>query len=286
MSATKIMIVDDSPFSRTIIADALAQAGCEVVGEADGMEHVIEIYDRCKPDIVTMDIAMPGADGFECSKLLLLHDRDARIILISSMKDDETVAEARRAGIAGYVQKPVEAAALLAIINKVLSPDDLFGKLTAVGQDMFKEALAHSITQMTKTTVSFSEAPAQTAPFTSQGITVVLGIIGQYSGSMLLDISLETAEKMAEAILRRPVKSRDEAIAMAGEFANVAGGIACSMLNQREAFGFRVAPPSICFGPAAEVVSPHLNIAISYAETEYGRITLGVGFKKGSVLWM
>ena len=68
------MVVDDSPFSRTLLADSLQQEGCEVVGEADSIEGLIETYRQCEPDIVTMDIAMPGADGFECSRALLAHD--------------------------------------------------------------------------------------------------------------------------------------------------------------------------------------------------------------------
>ena len=80
MSTVKIMIVDDSPFSRTILADELVESGYEVVGEADSIDNLIEVYQESKPDIVTMDIAMPLADGFECSRKLLSHDPDAKIL--------------------------------------------------------------------------------------------------------------------------------------------------------------------------------------------------------------
>ena len=109
MKKIKIMIVDDSPFSRTILAETLEEGGCEVVGEAESIENLLVEYDNCRPDIVTMDIAMPGADGFECTKALRGHDSAAKVILCSSMKDDELEAEARRVGAAGYVQKPVDA---------------------------------------------------------------------------------------------------------------------------------------------------------------------------------
>lgn len=68
MSVIKVMVVDDSFFSRTLIAETLRLGGCEVVGEAESFETLLETYNNCKPDIVTMDIVMPGADGFECSK--------------------------------------------------------------------------------------------------------------------------------------------------------------------------------------------------------------------------
>ncbi|WP_415536061.1 response regulator [Dehalobacter sp. 4CP] len=74
MGAIKVMVVDDSLFSRTFIVEILRDSGLEVVGEADSYDSLIEIYDRCKPDIVTMDIVMPDMDGFECSRALFVKD--------------------------------------------------------------------------------------------------------------------------------------------------------------------------------------------------------------------
>jgi DNA-binding NarL/FixJ family response regulator len=102
----KVMLVDDSPFSRTILAATLEEMNCQIVGEADSLETLIQTYQECRPDIVMMDIAMPGADGFECTKALRLHDPAAKVIMCSSMKDEESEAEAKRVGAAGYIQKP------------------------------------------------------------------------------------------------------------------------------------------------------------------------------------
>jgi len=285
--AIKIMIVDDSPFSRTIIAETLTDGGYEVVGEADSLETALETYNTTKPDIVTMDIAMPEADGFEVSRALLRNDPKAKIILSSSMKDEETELEAKRVGISGYVQKPVEADNLFEVIRKVLSPDTLFQELLSRGLDTFKEALSQNITRMAKTSVSFIEDAEIDDPYQSKGVTTIIGIIGQYTGTMILDLSFEVAEKIAETILRRPAKNPEEVLAMVSELANIIGGIACSMLNKREkALGLRVSPPSMFHGNSAELVSPSVKIQKSLAETEYGVIFLGVGFKKGSTLWM
>lgn len=285
--AIKIMIVDDSPFSRTIIAETLTDGGYEVVGEADSLETALETYNKMKPDIVTMDIAMPEADGFEVSRALLRNDPKAKIILSSSMKDEETELEAKRVGISGYVQKPVEADNLFEVIRKVLSPDTLFQELLSRGLDTFKEALSQNITRMAKTSVSFIEDAEIDDPYQSKGVTTIIGIIGQYTGTMILDLSFEVAEKIAETILRRPAKNPEEVLAMVSELANIIGGIACSMLNKREkALGLRVSPPSMFHGNSAELVSPSVKIHKSLAQTEYGVIFLGVGFKKGSTLWM
>lgn len=286
MSGLRVMLVDDSPFSRTLLADILQAASCEVVGEADSIESLIQVYDECKPDFVTMDIAMPGADGFECTKALRLHDPAAKVILVSSMKDEEMELEAKRAGAMGYVQKPVEEEVLLRVIRNVMSPDELFEKLTSWSRDIFAEVLAQNVTRMMKTTAQVVDMKAADINV-SQGITVVIGIIGRYPGSFVLDLSPETAEKMTEIMLRRPAKSPAEVVSVAAEFANVIGGVACSMLNKREkSFGLRVAPPSVFQGATNEISSPMLQMQGMETDAGFGRICLSFGFKKGSVLWM
>ena len=283
----KVMVMDDSPFSRMMIIEALSESGYEVVGEADNLEDLLQTYAACKPDIVTMDIAMPGADGFECSRELRILDPKARIILVSSMKDEETEAEAKRIGVSGYVQKPVDAEILIKVFHNIMSPDSLYEQLLERGLETFKEALAQNVTRMAKTPVTFSELADKDQPYISQGITTVIGLIGQSTGTMIMDLSAESADKIAEAVLRRPPKSREEVLAMVSELANIIAGIACSMLNKKEkAFSLRVSPPSLFHGNTAEIVSPSVKINKIIAETDFGNIFLGVGFKKGSVLWM
>ena len=287
MSVIKVMVVDDSFFSRTLIAETLRLGGCEVVGEAESFDSLLETYNNCKPDIVTMDIVMPGADGFECSRALLLNDPSARIILVSSMKDEETEAEAKRIGIAGYVQKPVDGEVLIDVIKNILSPDSLYEQLIDLSLETFNEALSQNITRMTKTPISFVAMDTFETSYISQGITTVIGIIGRHSGSMILDLSTEAADKMVEVLLRRPSKNREEVLAMVAELANIVAGVACSMLNKRDkAYSLRVSPPSVFCSSNSEIASPNLKMRASYAQTTFGPIFLGVGFKKGTTLWI
>ena len=208
MKDIRVMLVDDSPFSRTLLADILQQGGCEVVGEAESIETLIQVYDECRPDIVTMDIAMPGADGFECTKTPRLHDPGARVVLVSSMKDEETEAEARRAGAVGYVQKPVDEEVILRVIRNVMSPDEMYSNLEIWSKDIFSEVLAQNITRMTKTTaeIRMQKDPEKNI---SQGITVVIGIIGRYPGSIVFDLALDTAENNYGKHVATPGKKSD-----------------------------------------------------------------------------
>lgn len=287
MGAIKILVVDDSPFSRTIITNTLEENGFTVAGEADSLDTLMAAYSELRPDIVTMDIAMPDADGFECSKALKMFDPKAKIVLVSSMKDEETEAEARRIGIAGYVQKPVDGEVITRVINNIMTPDALYRKLSETGLETFKESLAQNITRMTKLPVVFSGEQCMETQTVSQGITAVIGITGRDTGTMILDLSTESAKKITELVLRRPAQNNDEMLAMVAEFANIVAGVACSMLNKMDkSFSLRVSPPSLFYGAPAEIASPSIQVRGVYAELECGKVFLGIGFKKGSVLWM
>lgn len=287
MPKIKVMIVDDSPFSRTVIGESFSNIGCEVVGEVDSIDNLVEIYAQCNPDIVTMDLVMPGADGFECSEALLQYDPNVKIILLSSLKDEETEAEAKRIGIVGYIQKPLEEELLERIIQNILAPDDLYNLLENKGAEIFKESLAQIITRTTKKPVNYTDIDYKSEVLSSQGITTIIGIIGRYTGTMILDLSFELAESFVESMLNRPSKSQDELFNMVAELANIIAGSACSMLNkQNKSFGLRVSPPSVFSAESAQISNPNLNLQVCNADTGEGNIFLGIGFRKGTVLWM
>ena len=95
MRKTRILIVDDSPFSQAVLQKTLPDNAFEICGlAANGMEG-IKKYFVLKPDVVIMDITMPDMDGLECSRQILLRDSSARIVILSSMKDDTLTTRAR-----------------------------------------------------------------------------------------------------------------------------------------------------------------------------------------------
>jgi CheY-specific phosphatase CheX len=155
------------------------------------------------------------------------------------------------------------------------------------GLETFKESLSQNVTRMTKLPVSFTTEEISAVQFVSQGITAVIGITGRDTGTMILDLPVECAEKITEIVLKRASRNREEVLAMVAEFANIIAGVACSMLNKMDkGFSLRVSPPSLFYGAPAEIISPNMELRSVYAETDFGKIFLGIGFKKGSVLWM
>lgn len=84
-----IMIVDDSIVTRNEIEELLKGTNFDVIYQCRSGEEALEAYERENPDIVTMDIIMPGIDGIEASKRLLKHHPEAGIIIISSLAYDK-----------------------------------------------------------------------------------------------------------------------------------------------------------------------------------------------------
>ncbi len=106
--AKKVVVVDDTAFMRMTLKKHLLDNDCEVIGEgANGLE-AIEIYQKHKPDLVTMDITMPNLDGIEATKKIIAMDKDAVIVMVSAMGQKSMVMEALKAGAKDFVVKPFQ----------------------------------------------------------------------------------------------------------------------------------------------------------------------------------
>ncbi|WP_314415640.1 response regulator transcription factor [Streptomyces sp. DSM 40484] len=118
--AIKVLLVDDHQVVRRGLRTFLeVQEDIEVVGEAsDGAEGVARA-EELKPDVVLMDVKMPGMDGVEALRRLRELDNPARVLVVTSFTEQRTVIPALRAGAAGYVYKDVDPDALAGAIRSV-----------------------------------------------------------------------------------------------------------------------------------------------------------------------
>lgn len=287
MGKFKIAIVDDSPFSISIIKDILLEKGYDVVGEAGSLEETIKVVKDTKPDIVTMDMTIPGTDGLECTKAIHSINPNIKVLVVSSMMDEEIVKKARENKVSGYIQKPVDPEELSTAIERIISGEELFNELKEVYFNVFKEAFLDNMNRLTKTVPKYLEEKVTKENHHSRGVSIVVGIIGKFSGSMILDASYDTVENIAKHVLKRDIKSREEALAVMGEFSNIISGNACSILNRKnKVFGFRVAPPSIFHGNSLNISRTIVESREVVSETIFGQVYLNVGFKRGEGEWM
>lgn len=116
----RVFVVDDSVFILEQIKDTLEDSAFEVVGYAKDGESAIKIYDKINPDIVTLDIIMPGMDGIETAQEILEKWPDAKIIMMSSLGDDEIIEQAKEIGIENFICKPFEEEYLIKLLTKIL----------------------------------------------------------------------------------------------------------------------------------------------------------------------
>jgi DNA-binding NarL/FixJ family response regulator len=288
MKKVNIVIVDDSAFQIALLRDVLTENGFNVVGEASSLEETIEVVTNTKPDLVTMDMTIPGTDGFECTREIHKIDSNIKVIVVSSMMDDEIVKKARKTHVSGYAQKPVDSEELTLLINRVMSAEELFAELDGLYSEIFKQALLDVFNRLTKTLPEIGNESNINVEKCSEGISIIMGIIGKYSGRAIFDMSFETASNIAKVLLKREPKNNEEILNVMSEVSNMAAGNACSMINKKnKIFGLRVAPPTTFHGESISISKAELEAIYSaVAKTQFGDVSISIGFGRGEGEWM
>ena len=124
----RVALVDDQALVRAGLRALLAaEDGVEVVGEASDGDEGIALVRRARPDVVLMDVRMPGIDGLEATRRIAEDDElDAvRVIVLTTFELDEYVFEALRAGAAGFLLKDEEPAELVRAVRVVADGESL-----------------------------------------------------------------------------------------------------------------------------------------------------------------
>jgi len=114
----RVLLVDDHAMVRTGIATLLdATDDIEVVGQAADGAAAVAAVPESSPDVVLMDLSMPGVDGVEATRMILGDHPDVRIVVLTSFSDRVRVSDAMAAGAVGYQLKDCEPAELLAAVR-------------------------------------------------------------------------------------------------------------------------------------------------------------------------
>ena len=101
----RILVVDDHPLTRDALAGLLAQHGFDVVGVASSGEEAIEQAGELQPQIVLLDLSMPGMDGLAALPHVRAAAPDAEVVVLTASEDESSLLAAIRAGAAGYLLK-------------------------------------------------------------------------------------------------------------------------------------------------------------------------------------
>jgi two-component system chemotaxis response regulator CheY len=118
--AKTVLIVDDIAFVRKTLSDLFMQANYQVVGEATNGIEAVNLYTTLRPDIVTMDMVMPQMSGIEATRKILKLDKNAKIVIISAMGQENLVMEAIHVGAKDYILKPFNSSDVLKTVERIL----------------------------------------------------------------------------------------------------------------------------------------------------------------------
>jgi len=116
------IIIDDSPIMRGQLRKLLVGAGFSVVAEAGAGDSVLGLYEQHRPDLVTLDIVMPGRDGAAAAVELLAAHPEATVVMCTSLSSRERIDMCRRAGVKFYLLKPIDPEYAVAVFRRAVDP--------------------------------------------------------------------------------------------------------------------------------------------------------------------
>ena len=102
----RVMVVDDHPLMRSGLQGALETSGrLEVVGQAADGQEAVEVAEELNPEVIVMDVIMPGKDGIEACREIMERQPGVRVMILTASTEEDAVIEAIAAGATGYLQK-------------------------------------------------------------------------------------------------------------------------------------------------------------------------------------
>lgn len=120
MNQIKVMITDDHPMMREALRTALEEeADLVITCEASNGVEAVALAEECKPDVILMDLLMPDMDGLEAIRRIKEKNPQVRIMVVTSLEDEEKIISAIQAGALGYFPKTASRSFLLEAIRKV-----------------------------------------------------------------------------------------------------------------------------------------------------------------------
>ena len=115
----RTLVVDDSEIIRCRLKPMLVKEGCEIAAEADNGVDALALYQQHKPDLVTLDISMPGQDGIVTLKQIISDCAEAKVIIVSAIEKKTLIMEALSAGAKAFIAKPFQPEHISEKINRL-----------------------------------------------------------------------------------------------------------------------------------------------------------------------
>ncbi len=116
----KVLLVDDHPLFRDGIASLLSARDYDIVGQISGGSEALKLVEELHPDLVLMDIRMPGVNGLAATRLIQAAHPEIKIVILTVSEEDDDLFEAIKSGAAGYIQKSLDSDQFFDLLDGVL----------------------------------------------------------------------------------------------------------------------------------------------------------------------
>jgi len=210
MPAIRVMLVDDHELVRLGLKAVLqAEQDVQVAAEASNAEAAIRDAIVLKPDVVVMDIRMPGMDGIEACRILRSKLPETRVLMLTSHADEEAVLASIMAGAAGYLLKNTGRAGLVSAIRSAAAGQSLLDP--AVTGKVLKRLKDLSDSHQDKEVALLSQREKEVLPFIARGMT------NKQIATELVISELTVRNHISRILEKLGLSSRSEAAAFAAQ---------------------------------------------------------------------
>jgi DNA-binding NarL/FixJ family response regulator len=213
MNKIRILLADDHSLFREGIAAVLnSQPDMEVIGEAsDGLEAVV-LTRNLRPDVILMDVTMPGTDGIEATRIIKQEQPDIRIVMLTVHDEHENLFDAIRYGAQGYLLKTIRARELVSMLHAAYQGEAAITPALAIKiMDEFRRLKG----VLPATTTEDDSNIAQLTPREREVLTLLARGLSDREIAQQLTVSLYTVKSHVRAVLQKlQVASRHEAARM------------------------------------------------------------------------
>ena len=284
---TKILVVDDSAFTRQIVRNVLNGRGYREVIEAENGEEGLRKYETEKPDVVLLDVIMPDLHGTEVLKKIMIMDENAKVIMLSAVGQHKTVKICNKLGSAGYVIKPFDDSQLVSTVENALRAKGKrkpLAKLTKLEEDALREVghigAQHAATALSKMIGQTVKAKLLAARMTSlddlpeligDRETMVSGIYlpvtGDLSGSILMVFPQKSAFILVDTLFKKKLGTTKELNEMdksaLGEAGNILAGNCLTALSHALGMHLVEHVPDFAHGMVGALID---NVAVAFGQ--------------------
>jgi DNA-binding NarL/FixJ family response regulator len=210
VTAVRVVIVDDQAMMRAAFRTILESSGLDVVGEAASGDEAVAVVGRLRPDVVLMDVRMPGGDGLSATRSLAEAAPSARVLVVTTFDLDDYVYGALRAGAAGFLLKNASPEELVAAVRTIASGDNVLDPRVA-GRVMARFARRSPVSPATDVLPSLTEREKDVLALLARGLS-------NTELAARLDVTEATAKTHVSHVLTKlGVRDRVQAVIYAYE---------------------------------------------------------------------